>query len=53
MADPTHARRGLAMKDRILRGLKRRASSIVVRRRRKDSVVDRPTGARRPGRLFQ
>ncbi|MFU8873066.1 hypothetical protein [Micromonospora sp. SL4-19] len=41
------------MKDKILRGLRRKASAIVVRRRRKDSVVNKPTGARRPGRLFQ
>jgi hypothetical protein len=41
------------MKDRILTGLKRRANAIVVRRRRKDSMISKPTAARRPGRLFQ
>ena len=41
------------MKDRILKGLRRKASSIVVRRRRKDSVVNKPTAARRPGRVYQ
>ncbi|MEV0809083.1 hypothetical protein [Micromonospora sp. NPDC050200] len=53
MADLTYPKGRLAMKDRILKGLKRKASSIVVRRRRKDSVINKPTGARRPGRVFQ
>jgi hypothetical protein len=42
-----------AMKDRILKGLRRKANAIVVRRRAKDSVINKPTGARRPGRRFQ
>ncbi|WP_275408863.1 hypothetical protein [Micromonospora qiuiae] len=41
------------MKDRILKGLKRQVNSIMVRRRRKDSIISRPGRSRRPGRLFQ
>ncbi|WBB68069.1 hypothetical protein [Micromonospora sp. WMMD812] len=41
------------MKGKILTGLRRKAKSIMVRRRGKDSVVNKPTGARRPGRRFQ
>lgn len=41
------------MKDRILKGLRRKADSIMVRRRRKDAVITKPSRSTRPGRLFQ
>ncbi|MEV4201276.1 hypothetical protein [Micromonospora globbae] len=41
------------MKDRILSRLKKGAKSIMIRRRRRDAVVTKPTGATRPGRRYQ
>ncbi|MDO3701534.1 hypothetical protein Q3W71_07545 [Micromonospora sp. C28SCA-DRY-2] len=41
------------MKDRILRGLKKGTKTIMVRRRRGDAMISKPTRSRRPGRLFQ
>ncbi|WP_436681684.1 hypothetical protein [Micromonospora sp. URMC 105] len=41
------------MKDRILKGLRRKVNAVVVRRRGKDAVITKPTGAKRPGRRFQ
>jgi hypothetical protein len=53
MADLTYREERHAMKDRILKGLKKKTNSIMVRRRRKDSVITKPNRSRRPGRLFQ
>lgn len=41
------------MRDRILKGLKKKAKAIMVRRRRGDALISRPTAAKRPGRRFQ
>jgi hypothetical protein len=41
------------MKDRILKGLRKKANTIMVRRRRGDAVITKPSRSRRPGRLFQ
>ncbi|SCL44458.1 hypothetical protein GA0070604_0405 [Micromonospora eburnea] len=41
------------MKDRIFKGLSRKVNSIMVRRRRRDSMITKRGRSRRPGRLFQ
>ncbi|SIQ20853.1 hypothetical protein SAMN05444858_101502 [Micromonospora avicenniae] len=41
------------MKARILTGLKKRAKSIMRRRRGRDTVINKSTSARRPGRRYQ
>ncbi|WP_284706202.1 hypothetical protein [Micromonospora phytophila] len=41
------------MKGTILTGLKKKARSIMVRRRGRNNVITTPTKARRPGRRYQ
>jgi hypothetical protein len=41
------------MQRKVLQGLKKKARSIVMRRRGKDAAISKPTKARRPGRRFQ
>jgi hypothetical protein len=42
-----------AMKDRILTKVKKRAKTIMVRRRRGDALITKPSRSTRPGRLYQ
>ncbi|MGN9774630.1 hypothetical protein ACTMS0_02425 [Micromonospora sp. H33] len=41
------------MKDRILKGLKKSTNTIMIRRRRRDATITKPSRSKRPGRLFQ
>ncbi|MEV1330320.1 MULTISPECIES: hypothetical protein [Micromonospora] len=41
------------MKDRILTPLKKKAKSIMVRRRRGDAIITKPNSSTRPGRRYQ
>ncbi|MEW2384446.1 hypothetical protein AB0873_20470 [Micromonospora sp. NPDC047707] len=41
------------MKDRLIKGLKKSTGALMVRRRRRDALVAKPSRSKRPGRLFQ